>query len=167
MVHSRGSFISLGFSSRWKSSAIPGLEIARIAIFPKGWTQKFDMGILLWANFPEGVLSRNCTWICLLDSKFDFLHTIFRTITPDNYPYPPISRPFSKEKHLILLKLGAFYHNLLKIHPTYVIWAPSSLVKTHLSLYQISRNSTPKRQAHLYVYRVMWALPRQNYCQHL
>ena len=43
----------------------------------------------------------------------------------------PISIPFSKEKHPILLKLGAFYHNLLKIHPIYVIWAPSSLMKTH------------------------------------
>ena len=47
----------------------------------------------------------------------------------------------------ILLKLGAFYHNLLKIHPIHVIWAPSSLMKT----YQISRNSTWKGR-HIYDY---------------
>ena len=32
-------------------------------------------------------------------------------------------RVFLKEKHQILIKLGAFYNNLLKIHPIYVIWA--------------------------------------------
>ena len=34
-----------------------------------------------------------------------------------SHNYPPISIPFSKEKHQILLKLGSFCHNLLKIHP--------------------------------------------------
>ena len=66
---------------------------------------------------------------------------------------PPFSIPFSKEKHPILLKLSYFCHNLLKIHPIYVIWAPSSLMKTHRLLYQISRNSIPKGR-HIYVYHV-------------
>ena len=43
-----------------------------------------------------------------------------------------------------------FYHSLLKIHPDHVIWAPSSLMKTHRLLYQISGNSTPKGR-HIYV----------------
>ena len=46
--------------------------------------------------------------------KLDFLYTNF------SHKYPPISIPFLKQKHPILLKLGVFYHNLLKIHPIYV-----------------------------------------------
>ena len=79
--------------------------------------------------------------------KSDYLYTNF-------FPnFPPISIPFSKEKHPIWIKLGAFYNNLPKIHPIYVIWAPSSLMKTPRSLYQISRKSAPKGR-HIYVYHV-------------
>ena len=63
--------------------------------------------------------------------KSDFLYTNF-------WPnFPPISIPFSKEKHPVLIKLGAFnilikfgafYNNLPKIRPIYVIWAHSSLM---------------------------------------
>ena len=60
-----------------------------------------------------------------------------------SHNYPPICIPFSKEKHPILLKLGAVCHNLLKIHPIYVIWAPSSLMKTYRSLRQIWGYSIP------------------------
>ena len=56
--------------------------------------------------------------------KSGFLYTNF---LPN---FPPISIPFSKKKHAILTKLGAFYNNLPKTHPIYVIWAPSSLMKT-------------------------------------
>ena len=56
--------------------------------------------------------------------KSDYLYTNF---LPN---FPPITIPFSKERHPILIKLGAFYNNLPKIHPIYVIWAPSSLMKT-------------------------------------
>ena len=76
--------------------------------------------LVLWHNeSPEWVLSPKLyedvpagPW------KFDFLYTNF------SHNYPPISIPFSKEKHPILFKfkLGAFCHNLLKIHPIYVIW---------------------------------------------
>ena len=45
--------------------------------------------------------------------KSDFLYTNF---SPN---YPPISIPFSIEKQPILPKLGAFYNNLLKIHPIF------------------------------------------------
>ena len=75
--------------------------------------------------------------------KSDYLYTNF---LPN---FPPISIPFSKEKHPIWIKLGAFYNNLPKIHPIYVIWAPSSLMKTLPSLYQISRKSAPKGR-HIY-----------------
>ena len=56
--------------------------------------------------------------------KSDFLYTNFLL------NFPPFSTLFSKEKHPILTKLGAFYNNLPKIHPIYVIWAPSTLMKT-------------------------------------
>ena len=79
--------------------------------------------------------------------KSDYLYTNF---LPN---FPPISIPFSKEKHPIWIKLGAFYNNLPKIHPIYVIWAPSSLMKPSRSLYQISRKSAPKGR-HIYVYHV-------------
>ena len=79
--------------------------------------------------------------------KSDYLYTNF---LPN---FPPISIPFLKEKHPIWIKLGAFYNNLPKIHPIYVIWAPSSLMKTPRSLYQISRKSAPKGR-HIYVYHV-------------
>ena len=70
--------------------------------------------------------------------KSDFLYTNF---LPN---FPPINIPFLKKKHPILTKLGAFYNNLPKIHPIYVIWAHSTLMKTPRSLYQISRISAPK-----------------------
>ena len=79
--------------------------------------------------------------------KSDYLYT-------NSLPnFPPISIPFSEEKHPIWIKLGAFYNNLPKIHPIYVIWAPSSLMKTPRSLYQISRKGAPKGR-HIYVYHV-------------
>ena len=57
--------------------------------------------------------------------KSDFLYINF---SPN---YQPISIPFSIEKHLILPKLGAFYNNLLKIHPIFefglfrLCWRPA------------------------------------------
>ena len=44
--------------------------------------------------------------------------------------YPSISIPFLIEKHQILPKFGAFYNNVFKICPIYVIWAPLSLMKS-------------------------------------
>ena len=79
--------------------------------------------------------------------KSDYLYTNF---LPN---FPPISIPFSKEKHPIFMKFGAFYNNLPKIHPINVIWAPSSLMKTPRSLYQISRKSAPKGRL-IYVYHI-------------
>ena len=62
--------------------------------------------------------------------------------------FPPISIPFLKEKHPILIKLGAFYNNLPKIHPIYVIWAPSSLMKPPIAIPNFAKKC-PKRQAHV------------------
>ena len=97
---------------------------------------------------PPGYFHQNRTWMCLPDlENLYFLSTNF---LPN---IPPISLPFSKEKLPILTKLDAFYNNFPKIHPIYVIWAPSSLLKTPRSLYQISRKSAPKGR-HIYVYHV-------------
>ena len=70
---------------------------------------------------------------------------IFRTIT-----HPSVYH-FRKIKFLFTTQL----HNLLKIHPIYVIWAPSSLVKTHRLLYQICEIAPQKAGTHtkdLYAY---------------
>ena len=70
--------------------------------------------------------------------KSDFLYTNF-------LPNCTII-PFSKEKHPILTKLGAFYNNLPKIHPIYVIWAPPSLMKLPRSLaYTKFREKAPQK----------------------
>ena len=81
--------------------------------------------------------------------KSDYLYTLY--FLPN---FPPISIPFLEEKHPIWIKLGAFYNAIcIKIHPIYVIWAPSSLMKTPRSLYQISPKGAPKGR-HIYVYHV-------------
>ena len=85
-------------------------------------------------TFAKIVRGCACWWVLDLQN---FLYTIFRTIIHPSVTILLVT--FSKEKHPISLKLGAFYHSLLKI-----IWAPSSLMKTHRSLYQISLNSTSK-----------------------
>ena len=50
-------------------------------------------------------------------------------------------------------KFGAFYDNLLKIHQIYAIWAPLSVMKTHRSLYHISKKKTTQK-AGTYMYHV-------------
>ena len=73
--------------------------------------------------------------------------------------FPLISIPFSKEKHPILNKLGAFYNNLPKIHPIYVIWAPSSLMKLPPDCYTRFCKKAPQK-ADTYMYNMsMWELP--------
>ena len=80
--------------------------------------------------------------------KSDFLYT---NVVPN---FPPINIPFLKEKHPILTKLGAFYNNLPKIHPIYVIWTPSSLMeKSPIAIPNFAKKSPPKGR-HIYVYHV-------------
>ena len=75
--------------------------------------------------------------------KSDYLYTNF---LPN---FPPINIPFLKEKHPIWIKLGAFYNNFPKIHPIYVIWAPSSLMKPPPIAIPNFAKKCPKRQAHI------------------
>ena len=86
-------------------------------------------------------------------SKSDYLYTNF---LPN---FPPISIPFSKEKHPIWIKLGAFYNNLPKIHPIYVIWAPSSLTKTP-DRYTKFREKVPQKAGTYRYTTSMWEPPR-------
>ena len=114
---------------------------------PINFTSNNDNNNNKWF-IPGGVLSpKSYVDVPAGPRKSDYLYTNF---LPN---FPPISIPFSKEKHPIWIKLGAFYNNLPKIHPIYVIWAPSSLMKTPRSLYQISQKSAPKGR-HIYVYHV-------------
>ena len=62
--------------------------------------------------------------------------------------FPPNNIPFSKEKHPILVKLGAFYSILPKIHPIYVIWDPSSQIQPPIAIPNFGKKC-PKRQAHI------------------
>ena len=76
--------------------------------------------------------------------KSYFLHTNF-------LPYfPPISIPFLKAQHPVLTKLGTLYNNLPKIHPIYVIWAPSSLMKTPIAIPNYAK-SAPKGRHHIHI----------------
>ena len=119
-------------------------NMENIVVPPQHWTSSpFNLS---WK--PGGVLSpKSYVDVPAGPRKSDYLYTNF---LPN---FPPISIPFSEEKHPIWIKLGAFYNNLPKIHPIYVIWAPSSLMKTPRSLYQISRKGAPKGR-HIYVYHV-------------
>ena len=96
---------------------------------------------------PGGLLSpKSYVDVPARPRKPDYLYTIFCLIShPSVYHF--------RKKAPNLNKLGAFYNNLPQIHPIYVIWAPSSLMKTPQSLYQISRKSAPKGR-HIYVYHV-------------
>ena len=104
-----------------------------------------EMWFIYWLHWPgRGVLlPKSYVDVPAEPQKFEFFHTSF---LPN---YPPISIPFSIEKHPILSRLHAFYNNLLKIHPIFLIWAPSSLIKTQQSLYQISQKSTSKGTYHI------------------
>ena len=74
-----------------------------------------------------------CSWKILLS-----LYQFFTQLSTHQYP-------IFKREALNFAQFGAFfYHGLLKIHPIYIIWAPSFKIKTHQSLYQISQNSTQK-----------------------
>ena len=93
--------------------------------------------------------------------KSDYLYTNF---LPN---FPPISIPFLKEKHPIWIKLGAFYNNLPKIHPIYVIWAPSSLMKAPPIAIPNFAKKCPKRQAHIPIPCQCENPPRDQNCVNL
>ena len=59
-----------------------------------------------------------------------------------------------------MLKLGAFYQNLLKILPIYVNWLPSPVMKTPQSLCQNLRKTWVTQKAGTYTYTMsMWVPP--------
>ena len=105
----------------------------------------------MWDGTPcpgGGFFHQNRMWMCLPDlENLTISIPIFCQIS-----HPSVYH-FRKKEHPIWIKLGAFYNNLPKIHPIYVIWAPSFLMKTPRSLYQISRKGAPKGR-HIYVYHV-------------
>ena len=88
------------------------------------WTVNKAVARCVWWHVcPWGLLSpKSYVDVPAGPRKSDYLYTNF---LPN---FPPISIPFSKAPNLT--KLGAFYNNLPQIHPIYVIWAPSSLMKT-------------------------------------
>ena len=84
-----------------------------------------------WVVPGGGYFCQNCTWMCLPDlENFDFPNTNFSHNILPTHQYTILERKAPR----ILLNLGAFCHNLLKIHPIYVLWAVLSLMKIHRSL---------------------------------
>ena len=61
----------------------------------------------------------------------------------------PSNIPFSIEKHPIFPKLGAFYHNLLKIHPIFQFGLLRLLLENPPIGIQNFAKKRPKRQAHI------------------
>ena len=85
-------------------------------------------------------------WLSLYGTNFHpNTHPSVYTIFDRKVPYPILHK----------YKLGAFYNGSVQIHPFCVIWAPSSLMKTHRSLYQISQKKHPKRQIHILIMYTM------------
>ena len=118
-------------------------------MFPNLITIKIFLPQILYKSTAGGGgrVAPNRTWMCLPG-----LENLTISIPIFLLNFPPIGIPFSKETNLTKY-LGAFYNNLPKIHPIYVIRAPSSLMKTPRSLYQISQKSAPKGR-HIYLYHV-------------
>ena len=116
-------FRLLCHSGKWRSQGLPG-----------------------WAIRPGGGLLSPKSYMDVQPAgpgKSDYLYTNF---LPN---FPPINIPFLKEKHPILTKLDTFYNIWPKIHPIYVIWALSSLMKTPPIAIPNSTKKRPKRQAHI------------------
>ena len=94
----------------------------------------------------------NHTWMCLPNLKnLTFSIPIFRPIThPSVYLF--------RQKRTKFCPNWVFFTIICSKTPNFWIWAPSSLMKTHRSLYQISQKSTPKGR-HIYVYQVNVSTP--------
>ena len=122
-----------------KRSTMPGVNAESVK--GNGWRvnpQVFTKLILNEQSPEGGYFHQNCTWMCLRDlENLTFSIPIFCQIFP-----------VLKEKHPILIKLGAFYNDLSKIQSIYVIWAPSSLMKNPIAIPNFAKRR-PKRQAHI------------------
>ena len=81
--------------------------------------------------------------------NFDFRYTFF-------FPnYHPSVYQFHTKTTQFCAKLGAFYDNLLKVHPMYVNWVPLCVRKTPQYAVPKFAKSTPKgRHIGLYIYHV-------------
>ena len=63
--------------------------------------------------------------------------------------FPTLQYTVFKKKTPTFDQIGCFYNNLPKIHPFYVIWAPSALMKTPPIAIPNFAKKCPKRQAHI------------------
>ena len=96
-----------------------------------------------------GYFHKNLTWMCLPNLE-NF--TFYTNFLPN---YPPISIPFMIEKHTICPNWVLFTIICSK-YTQFLNLGPSSPMKTHRTLYQISQKSTPKGSAHT---KLMWETP--------
>ena len=68
--------------------------------------------------------------------------------------FPTHQYTIFERKRQILTKSGAFYNNLPKIHPIYVIWALSYLMKKKPNRHTKFREKAAKKGRQIYVYHV-------------
>ena len=94
------------------------------------------------SSYEGGFFGNFCTWMCLPDFK------ILTFAIPFLSPFTTQYTNFVQKKHPVLIKLGAVYHNLLKMHPIYVNRALSSVTKTPTPIPKFLKKH-PKRQAHI------------------
>ena len=97
----------------WNSPSMDGILLSRTpTMCLYRWLILFGMEVC--QPSPGGLLSpKSYVDVPAEPQKSDFLYTNV------SLNYPLISIPFSIEKHPILPKLGAFYNDLLKIHPIF------------------------------------------------
>ena len=100
-------------------------------------------------------------WACLTSKFWLLLYVFLSLLTTHHYTSFIQNTQFCS-------KLVAFYHNLLKIHPIYVNWAPSFDKNNSITIPSTnSRKSTPQGR-HMYVYHVnvRIPLPLNKYATH-
>ena len=74
-------------------------------------------------------------------------------------PYQLFAYLYHLKTHPIVTKLGAFYNNVPQIDPIYVIWALSSLMKTHDRYTKFREKAPQKAGTYTYTMSVWEPLP--------
>ena len=107
------------------------------------------------ADFPWGTSKKFVHGCACQTSKFWLL--LYLILSPFSSIYHSSIYQFCT-KTPNLLKFGAFYHHLLKVHSINVNWVPSSVMKTPHRYTKIHEKA-PQRQAHYMYTMSMWVPP--------
>ena len=107
-----------------------------------------------------GYFHQNRMWMCLPDlEKLTFSIPIFCLIShPSVYHFQKKSTQFWPNWMFFF-----FFNNLPKIHPIYVTWAPSSLMKTPNHYTKFHTKKIAPKGRHIYVYHVKVRTPPRDF----